>query len=196
MATFGISLSGAKSCILQPPSGKNPGALYLVLDQETWKLELSDQIITPHRTALPVQSASSNSDKSLSVSSVNFEFVTELLRSAIDSNSFTLTNNPASVKIKYTINGVACEGDLSGFAMCHPVEIIKCMAKELNRMYGKVSDIQELATSRGIELSVETTKNEVALVEKIQQAELRRKNLSTINPNLRAKKVTKGFGSK
>ena len=199
MTNYGISLNPNRCCLLQPPTGRTPGCLYLVLDdQNVWKLELNDPVITPHRTSLPA-SAPAPKDKttSPSVASLNFDFVSEHIRSAIDSNSFALTEvNHPSVEIKYTINGVQCEGTLTGFSPCSPAELVKTVSKELHKTYGKLSDIQDLATSRGIELNIETTTNDIAMVEKIQQAELRRKNLSTVNPTIRAKKVTKGFGSK
>lgn len=73
---------------------------------------------------------------------------------------------------------------------------MKTLVSEMHRAYDKINDMTETSRARGLDLEEDERTLDLAAMERMQQADLRRRNLSAVNPTVRAKKVAKGFGYK
>ena len=192
---FGASISQKNGLVLQPATGRQPGVIFLVSEpQGCYKLELTDTAFTPHRMALNLAPDTSKNEKEMSSVTLNGLFVNEHMKLAIDKGSFRV-HDDLSVTLTYNISGIEYVGLLKGFSQCSFLEMLRGVASEIHRAYDRIHDMIETAANRGLDLKENDT-DEVVEAERIQQAELRRKNLSAVNPMMRAKKVAKGFGSK
>ena len=196
MANFGISTVQDACVVLQAPTTRQVGVLYLASsDGSVYKLDLSDAVVTPHRTALGVVHHVAKGERPPSPSALNFTFVNDHVRPAVDNTAYTVEVG-TTIRFRYTVNGVECGGAFSGFKVTSVMELMRAVGNELHRVYDKVHDMVEVAAARGVELEEDASRNQVAEAERIHQAELRRKNLSAVNPMIRAKKITKGFGAR
>ena len=157
-------------------------------------MDLTDRTVTPHRESLSI-SEPSIKGVSQSEAQLNYEFIQGPMKDAINDNKFTVRENRA-VSFKYLVGGITCTGELQGFVPSNPLDYAKQLDKELHRVYDRLHDIHEQAYGAGVTLSGEAHEGGPQQVEKIQQAEVKRKNLSVVNPMMRAKKVQKGFGGK
>lgn len=204
---FGVSIPKvpAESCLLlAPPLGRQTGEVFVIHVSRVWKLELTDDVLSEHRNKLgityePAKKVAKPHTNSEAV--LNYEFVHDHVKPAVNALDYTIylsEDGPPSVDLKYTVNHVPCRSDLAGFTTTTAIELMKTMSKELHRVYDVVHEMKETASAQGVDLSTVNSSagNHLAVVEKLQQAELRRANLSSVNPNMRSKKVTKGFGSK
>lgn len=204
MAQFAVSFQAGNegepvSLVLQAPSARTPATIFLVTDSRgAFRLDLVEHVIAAHRAALPITDHIRKAEKSASTSVLlNFEFVNEYTRAAVSNGSYsvTTTQDPV-VSMKYVITGVKCTSDLAGFKRCSIMDLMKTLGSELNRAYDRINDMIETSRARGLDLEEDERTLDFAAMERVQQADKRRKNLSAVNPTVRAKKVAKGFGSK
>ena len=188
--SFGASISkNQDACVLlQPASAQQSGTLFIVSDlNKVVRLELTETVVSLHRTSLGLEDPLT---KGASANVLNFTFVNEHLRKAINTNSYAITAE-SRLNLTYTINAVTAQAELSGFVPCNALDLMRVVTRELHRAYDRMHDMTETAESHGIQL--EEPEIDIATVERMHQAEARRKNLSAVNPNMRAKTVSKGF---
>lgn len=204
---FGVSFPKIpdETCVLLvPPLGRQVGIMFLVDRINVWKLDLNDTVLSEHRNNLgityePAKKVSKGPVTSESV--LNYEFVHDHMKQAVNALDYTIQvhdHETLSVDLKYTVNHVVCRSSFSGFSPSNVIEIMRNVSRELHRVYESIHDIKEIASAQGIDLTTISGNGakDLSVIEKLQQAELRRANLSSVNPNVRSKKVTKGFGGK
>ena len=108
--------------------------------------------------------------------------ITPEIKRAIETGKYTVSDSPSVC---------VCGENFLDFVPCTSLHLVQILGSELSRSYGKLHDIIEEAKAQGaVFCETKPVSNE-----KIHSAEIRRKNLSSINPNVRAKKVTKGFSN-
>ena len=197
---FGLSLlSGDKQgLILQPPSEKARGILFIVKDEQAWKLELTESLVSQHRShvAIPEQAAKGQEPTPSSVA--NYNFVNDVLKSSVNSGTYDVefTDRLPSVKLRYLVVGVEYTGKFEGFVPSSFLDVLKATIVELNRVYSDVEGLIKDASDQGLSLELKSEKLDPLKAQRIKEMSMLRKHVSAANPLVRAKKVQKGFGSK
>ncbi len=204
---FGVSLPKVPTdvcVVLAPPLGKQLGSIFIVDRIKVWKLDLTDSVLSQHRNKLGIPYEPAKKIAKLPTPSeavLNYEFVHDHMKSSVNTMDYVIEvpdEGPPSLELKYTVNHVPCKSSFTTFTLSTATELMRTVSKELHRAYDSMHDLRETASAQGIDLTTVNGhgSNDISVIEKLQQADLRRANLSSLNPNARSKKVTKGFGSK
>jgi len=205
---FGLSVTrDGKFCvILEPPIGRTLGKLLLgnLNNNTAHVLSLTPEVLSDHRSKLGVPESQQfkQLQSGASANVMNYHFAHEILKPAVNTGSFTIdasdigTVSP-QVDFKYIINGITCTASFSLDKITNFPDITKILIGEIHRCYDRMNEMKEIATGHGIDISLnESALTDIATIERVQQAEARRRNLSAVNPTQRAtKKIAKGFGS-
>jgi hypothetical protein len=186
---FGLSVQSENALVLQPAVGRAPGVLFLVSEDQTYRLDLNDAVVTPHRTELNVPSTTSN--QTATSGAMNYAFVNETMKTAIDSNSYSVADN--CVFFKYMIDGVQYSATLKAFKKTPMVDVMRVMTKEMHKQYDSVNDLIQTAREKGIELESESTVNDFDIAEQMKKKQMTAKYFSSVRPGVRSASTKKGF---
>ena len=178
-----------RGLVLQPANGKNPGSLFLVDNLGVDRIDLTDSVITSLRTELHVPPT--DAEKGMSNSALNYAFVNDIMKAAIESNSYTITDNV--VTFRFMINGVQYSGSISGFRPSGFIDVLRTLTKELHKQYDSVTDMIKTAREKGIELELESTTTDFDIAEQMRKKQLTAKYFSSVRPGVRSASVKKGF---
>ena len=197
---FGLSCKSTDqlSVILQPPTDVLKGTLFVMNDERCWKLDLSDSVVTPHRTALKVPENVPKGESAPSATVANYLFVNGALKDAIGKGSYEvrIENDQVTVSPSYLIGGAEFSGSFTTFVPCGSLDAVRCMINELNRVYNDVEILMKEATEQGLTMELKSERVDPIQAQRIKEMNMLRKHVSAANPLVRAKKVQKGFGSK
>jgi hypothetical protein len=197
---FGLSLQGNEGLgvVLQPPSDKNKGFLFVVRDAEVWRLDLTDSLVTQHRINSGIPDKTQKGEAPPSAAVANYTFINDILKDSINRGAYSI-EIPADIPFvhcKYIVTGVEYDGLFKEFFRSSHFELLKTAVTELNRIYGDVEGLIKEGADQGLSLELKSEKLDPLKAQKIKEMTLMRKHVSAANPLVRAKKVQKGFGSK
>lgn len=197
---FGLSLlSGDKQgLILQAPTERSKGNLFVLKDEKAWRLELAESIVNNHRSLVGIPEHVAKGEAPVSSNIANYNFVNEVLKNSVNSGSYTIDFNDEgpAVRLKYLFTGVEYTGTLQGFITTSMIDVIKATIVELNRVYNDVEGLLKDAADQGLTLELKSEKIDPLKAQRIKEMSMMRKHVSAANPLVRAKKIQKGFGSK
>jgi hypothetical protein len=198
---LGLSLTkdGKYCVILEPPVGRAVGKVIVANLSSTHSKSaiLTAEVLNTHRSVLGISDTQQLKHLPPGSSSnvLNYHFVHDVMKKAVNSGSFTIDAEERLIEFKYIINGVTCKAGLELNTQKPFGDVTRCLVTEIHRCYEQMHVMKESAISQGIDISLIEPVADIAAIERVQQAEARRRNLSTVNPTQRAaKKITKGFG--